>query len=802
MPDTEAETGEHVAMLLTPDLLNVVPGTPVRAVVNLTDTALTPVTAAYERESYSAGEGGAAVEVALVLDQPPGREVTVPVAHAGEGGASAADYNSAAIPASVTFAATETRKGFTVRATADTVAETGERVRFTIPNRQLLPPGVEVGTPPAATVHLTETPPLAVSYEHDSYTVQEGSQVEVAVVLDRAPGQSVTVDLTRANQGATTDADYGGVPASVTFGAAETRKTFTVNAVQDGVFETGESVRLGFAALPAGLNASPTPETTVHLTEDPAPAVRVGYEQNSYNAQELGAAAEVAVILDRAPGRSVTVNLTRTNQNGASDADYSGVPATVTFGPAETRKTFQVSAVADGTDPGESVLLGFASALPAGVMVGTWPTTQVHLRELGVFGNISTVWFEQDRYVARESGPSARVTVRIHPLTNTTTVPLAALNQNGATNADYSGVPRSLTFGVNTAPHRTFTVTANADTDTPEPDESVRLVFDNLPSGLSATEPSAATVDLLDVSTKLVRVRFERDSYTAREGGPPARVAVVLDQAPGRSITVPLTATNEGAVDSDYDGVPVSVTFAPGETRRTFTVSAPRDHLPESGEEVRLTFGTLPRGVITGTPPAATVHLIDAATTAVRVRFERDSYTAREGGPGAEVALRLDRAPGRELQVRVAVTPDGGAVAADYGGLPTTVTFGADDTRAVFAVRATPDNEPETGERLRMSFAMLPAGVSAGTPEEATVHLIDATLTGVAVSFEHGSYNAHEGGSGAVVGVVLDRAPGRTIAVPLATTNQGTTTDADWSGVPASVTFAATKTSTTFTVEA
>ena len=801
--DTEAETGEQVLMALQPDLTNVIKGSPWYAFVNLTDTALSPVTVAYEQESYSAGEGGAAVEVALVLDQAPGRQVTVPVAHAGEGGASAADYNSAGIPASVTFGPTEIRKSFTVSATADMVAETAERVRFTIPNHQSLPPGVEVGTPPAATVHLIDTPPPAVSYEQASYTVQEGGQVEVAVVLDRAPGQSVTVDLTRANQGATTtDDDYGGVPASVTFAATETRKTFTVFATQDGVFEIGESVRLGFAALPAGLNAGATPETTVHLTEDPALAVRVGYEQNSYTAVELLAPVEVAVVLDREPGRSVTVSLTRANEGGASDEDYSGVPASVTFGPVETRKTFTVSAKRDGRDPGESVLLGFASTLPEGVTAGTWPTARVHLPDATSTQLGTTVRFERTRYIAHESGRQAHVALVLSSgITRRVVVPLAATHLGGASDEDYSGVPANVTFARGRT-RATFTVTASADTDTPEPGESVRLAFDRLPLGLNAAAPSTTVVELLDAAAAVVSVRFELDSYTAKEGGPPARVAVVLDQAPGRSLTIPLTATNEGAVDSDYTGVPASVTFAPDETRRTFTVNARRDYLTESGESVRLAFGTLVRGVITGMPSAATVHLVDAATTLLRARFERDSYTAREGGPDAEVAVVLDRAPERQIRLRVAATSGGGATEGDYEGVPTSVTLNVGDTRATFSVGAVPDSIAETGEHARLRFAMLPAGVSTATPDEATVHLTDATVTAAAVSFERGSYNTREGGAGAVVGVVLDQAPGRAITVPLATTNQGTTTDADWSGVPAGVTFAAADTRATFTVTA
>ena len=811
--DDELESGEQVHMILTPlPGSGIVPGTPTYAVVHLTDLPVTEVKVAYEPESASAAEGGPAVAVAVVLDRSPGRQVTVPLVHVAEGGATAADYNSSAIPASVTFAATETRKTFTVSATADDVDETGERVRFTFPaDPHRLPTGVTVGTPPATTVHLTDAPTAAVSYERDSYTVHEaGDAVTVAVVLDRSPGRQVTVDLTRANQGTATDADYGGVPASVTFAATETRKTFTVTATEDGVEETGESVLLGFDTLPAGLNPGVRPETTLHLAEDPAPPVRVGYEQNSYTAWEpkfffpdtTGTPALVGVVLDRMPRRSVTVSLTHAPADRATSADYSGVPEQVTFSAMETRKTFTVAALRDlSNEPGESVLLGFGADLPAGTAVGTWPTARVHLRD-STDDSPTRVRFDSDVYTATEGDAQAHVGVSLdRAVARVVTVPLAAQNQGTAVDGDYSGVPASVTFPANQT-SGSFTVTATTDTDSPEPGEAVRLVFDGLPSGIIAGAPAAATVKLLDANTPLVAVRFARDSYTAKEGGPPATVAVLLDRAPGRTVTVPLSTRNVSASDGDYRGVPASVTFAATETRKTFTLSATLDAVAESPELVTLSFGALPPDVVTGLPPYADVHLVDAATTTVQVRFERNSYTAREGGPHASVVGLLDQAPGRPVHVRVSATPEDGADSADYSLTPVRLTFGANDTRATIAVHATADDSVETGERVRLRFGTLPAGVSPATPEETTVHLTDRHMLPVTVSFERSRYGTREGGSGAIVGVALDRFPSRPVTVPLTATNLGTTSDADYRGVPASVTFAASATRAAFTVQA
>ena len=61
------------------------------------------------------------------------------------------------------------------------------------------------------------------------------------------------------------------------------------------------------------------------------------------------------VTLSADPERSVTVPLTATNQDGASSADYSGVPESVNFASGDTEKSFTFAATADTVDDdGES----------------------------------------------------------------------------------------------------------------------------------------------------------------------------------------------------------------------------------------------------------------------------------------------------------------------------------------------------------------------------------------------------------------------------------------------------------------
>ena len=110
------------------------------------------------------------------------------------------------------------------------------------------------------------------------------------------------------------------------------------------------------------------------------PAVTVGFAANSYTVAE-GESVPVVVSLSADPERTLTIPLTPRGQGGASSADHSGIPASVTFASGETSQMFAVNAAADGeADAGESVWIGFG-VLPTGVTVGGTPATTVAITD-------------------------------------------------------------------------------------------------------------------------------------------------------------------------------------------------------------------------------------------------------------------------------------------------------------------------------------------------------------------------------------------------------------------------------------
>ena len=348
-----------------------------------------------------------------------------------------------------------------------------------------------------------------------------------------------------------------------------------------------------------------------------------------------------------------------------------------------------------------------------------------------------------DTYTAAE-GSTATVTVTLSAdPERTVEVPITTTNQGGATSADYSGVPASVTFDAGDT-SKTFDFAATADTEDDD-GESVRLGFgSSLPVGVSQGTPAETTVSITDDDPQ-VTVSFGAATYTAAEGGT-ATVTVTLSADPERTVAIPLTKTNQGgATAADYSGVPVTVTFDAGDTSKTFTFTAAQDTADDDGESILLGFGTLPGGITatTGQAAATTVSIRDDDDPQVTVSFGASTYTAAEGGT-ATVTVTLSADPERTVEVRITTTNQGGASAADYSGVPASVTFDAGDTSKTFDFAATADTEDDDGESVELGFgSSLPVGVSEGSPSETTVSITDddssVTLT-VAVAHTTGRH--------------------------------------------------------------
>ena len=740
-------------------------GTPAETTISINDDDDPHVTVSFEESSYPVAESDDAstmddeenkVEVKVTLSADPERTVVIPITPTDQGGASDLDYSG--VPPNVTFDRGETEKTFTLTALHDTVDDDDESVLLTFGT---LPTRVTEGVTPEATIAITDDddPEVKVSFKQSSYPVAESddastmedeeNKVEVEVVLSADPERTVIIPITPTNQGGASNADYS-VPASVTFNRGDTEKTFTFTALHDTVDDDGESVKLTFGVLPVRVTRADTNvETVVNIDDDDKPtSLIVNFEQSSYDVGE-GSSVKVKLTLDDDPEMDVTIPITPTNQGGATNADYSGVEANVTFESGDTEKTFTVTAVDDTVDDDdESVKLTFGT-LPSIVSAGTIDETVVNFSDDDV--PAVTVRFEKSSDAVAESDDASTMGEKENEVTvkvilsadpeRTVTIPIIWTNQGGASNSDYSGVENNVVFNDGET-EKTFTFMATHDT-VDDDGESVKLAFGDLPTRVSEGATTETTISINDDDDPEVRVRFELGSYPVAESDDGStsgvmenevEVKVVLDADPERTVIIPIDKTDQGgASDLDYSGVPPNVTFDKGETEKTFTFTALHDTVDDDDESVLLTFGDLPTRVSEGATTETIIRIDDDDDPEVRVRFESDSYTVVEGN-SVEIKAILSADPERIARITIARRDQGETSGADYEVTPRVITFNPGETERIITFTAKSDTVDDDYDMVRLGFGTLPdRRVSRGDPRFAMVEIIDARLAPISL---------------------------------------------------------------------
>ena len=473
----------------------------------------------------------------------PQQRVTIPLVVTHVGGAKAEeDYEG--IPKSVTFEVGQSVTDFFMMAIPDGKREPGEGLRLDFGP---LPPGVRKGTwGPHETIEFVDQvlPGYTVLFGAEAYTATEGgAPARVSIHLSEPVEiEPLVVRLVVTHVGATA-ADYTGIPKSVRFAVGEQTQTITVKATDDTDDDDGESVTLSFVNDPNGrvrVRTGPASATVALADNDGLRRVTVSFGAVTYTATEGGADATVRVELDAAPGRSVTVPLTKAHLGNATAADYSGIPMNVTFAANQTSRTFAVMATADQiADGGESVSIGFGT-LPEGVFAGSPAATTVTLADGSEQRLVVNFGSSRGHTVqVREGARRLRLNVLLDSSPRRpVTIPLVVTHVGGATEADYAAIPESVTFAAGqTSAH--YYVRALPDEEE-ETGEGLRLDFGPLPPGVrKGTWGPYETIAFVDAgqtaNLSVAGPVLTLDYPWALDGGstPSPRDFVVSAEAPG-----------------------------------------------------------------------------------------------------------------------------------------------------------------------------------------------------------------------------------------------------------------------------
>ena len=558
-------------------------------------------------------EDAANMTFTVALNVLSDKKITVDYA-TSDGTATAGDDYTAVSATTLTFAAGETEKTFTVAIKDDDLDEGDETFTVTLSgaSNATIADAEATGT----IIDDDRTPVLTLTPATQSVAEDAGT-MDFTVSLDAESSKEITVDYATSDGTATAGDDYTAVAlTTLTFAAGETEKTFTVMILEDDIDEDNETfiVRLSAPVNAAFAGDVSAIEATGTITDnDDTPSLSI----EDVSLQEENANMTFTVTLSAASGKTVTVNYATSDGTANDPADYNETDGTLTFSPGETEKTFTVTIKEDDIDEAEEETFTVTLSNQSNATVADATATGTIEDDDDPRVEVS---FDQTTYTVDE-GSAVTVTVRLNKdPERTVTIPIETTDQGGAISADYSVMPENVTFNA-TETVKTITFTATDDT-ADDDDEKVVLSFGTLPDRVSAPGLATATVEITDNDDPQVTVSFDQTTYTVNEGSA-VTVTVRLNKDPERTVTIPIETTDQGgATSADYSGVPGNLTFNAGETEKTITFAATDDDIDDNNEKVVLSFGTLTDDRVTK-GNSATVTIADDDTRGVTVSSDR-----------------------------------------------------------------------------------------------------------------------------------------------------------------------------------
>ena len=273
---------------------------------------------------------------------------------------------------------------------------------------------------------------------------------------------------------------------------------------------------------------------------------------------------------------------------------------------------------------------------------------------------------------------------------------------------------------------------------------------------------------------------------------------VSLSAASGKTVMVDYSMTpGSASVPGDVQDASGQLTFAPGDTSKTITVSVVGDLLDEPDESFSLTLtdpvnASITTGTGVGTilddddPPSVSIG--DTSVT------EGDS-----GSTAATLTVSLSAASGKTVTVDYATLAGTATAGSDFTAKSGTVTFAPGETSQSVSVDVLGDMLDESDEAFSVELSnAVNASIADGS---GAVTIVDDDGAGSAISIADTSVTEGTGGTSTLSFTVTLNAPSdEPVSVEFETADDSATAPADYTSASGTVTFAPGDTSETVSV--
>jgi hypothetical protein len=503
---------------------------------------------------------------------------------------------------------------------------------------------------------------------------------------------------------------------------------------------TGAVVRLDTSEH-ATMTSRPRLSVT-YTTGTPAPQPgTLQFSTSAYTVNENGGTATITVTRTGGSDGSVSVNYATSNGTATAGSDYTATSGTLTFAAGETSKTFTVPILDDTIVEGNETINLTLSGPTGGATLGSQTTAVLTIQDDDV-AQPGVLQFSTSAYSVNENGGTATITVTRSGGSNVpVSVSYATSDGTATAGSDYTAVSGTLNFGVGET-SKTFTIPI-LDDSLVEGNETVNLTLSNPTGGATLGSQTTATLTIQDDEVAQPGVlQFSTSAYSVNENGGTATINVTRTSGSNVAVSVSYTTSDGTATaGSDYTAVSGTLTFAVGETSKTFTVPIINDTVVEGNETVNLTLSNPTGGATLGSQTTATLIILDDDVVQPGVlQFSASASSVNENQGTATITVT--RTGGSNVPVSVHyATSDGTATAgSDYTAVSGTLNFAVGETSKTFTVPIIDDTLVENPETVLLTLSNPTGGATLGSQATATLTIVDNDTNGqpVTVTFRQG----------------------------------------------------------------
>ncbi len=344
--------------------------------------------------STNVSESAGSVTVLAILDHSVNRNVSANYSTSDGTARDGEDYTARS--GLLFFAPNTMSTTVTIPILSDPAVELNETILLNLSN----PTNAVLGSP--RTITIIDDDLASISFGAANFNVgEDAGTATVAVRLNAASGQTVSVRVQATPGSAVDGADFVSTNALLIFAPGQTNRAFTIAILEDVADELTETISLSMTNLTNAVMGVPA-QSTVSILDNDQPFI--SFSADSYSGFEDDFSISVHVRLSKPYSQQVSAGYTIVGDTASPGIDYTILGGTIILPPSITNATITIFPINDSSrEPDETIRLRLTDI--AGAAPGRTETTITLLDEDGA-----------PRFIShRRDGTTFRATLRGKP---------------------------------------------------------------------------------------------------------------------------------------------------------------------------------------------------------------------------------------------------------------------------------------------------------------------------------------------------------------------------------------------------